>query len=80
MIPWQSLQENVIHSSYIQIIFVGPETDEYKLIFVGLGQPLMNIWDIRFDFDRTHIFISGATSPRNIRGLYSSVMWHHRRI
>jgi hypothetical protein len=30
-------------NEYIQIIFVGPETDENKAIFVGLGQAPMNI-------------------------------------
>jgi hypothetical protein len=35
---------------YIQIILVGPKTDEYKVIFVGLGQAPTNIWVIRFDF------------------------------
>jgi hypothetical protein len=59
-------QQNVIHSSvffkfigtdeYIQIIFVGFKTDEYKVIFVGLGRAPMNIWNIRFDFDLPHIF------------------------
>jgi hypothetical protein len=29
---------------YIQIIFIGPETDEYKLIFISVDQELMNIW------------------------------------
>jgi hypothetical protein len=33
-----------------------------------------------FDFDRPHIFVSGAMSPTNIRGIDSSVMWHHQRI
>jgi hypothetical protein len=28
---------------YIQIIFVDPKTDEYKVIFVSLVQALMNI-------------------------------------
>jgi hypothetical protein len=34
---------------YIQIIFIGPETDEYKLIFVGFDQASMNIWAIQFE-------------------------------
>jgi hypothetical protein len=38
-------------NKYIQIIFVGPKTHEYKIIFVGLSQALMNIWTARFDFD-----------------------------
>jgi hypothetical protein len=60
-------------NEYIQIIFVGPETDEYKLIFVGLGEALTNIQAIRFDFDKNHIFVGDATSPMNIRILYSLV-------
>jgi hypothetical protein len=65
---------------YIQIIFIGPETDEYKIIFVGLDQTPTNIWAIWVDLDQPHIFNGGATSPTNIRGLYSSVAWTHRRI
>jgi hypothetical protein len=45
-----SLRENNIHSlvflysdEYIQIIFVGFRTDEYKVIFVSLGPAPMNI-------------------------------------
>jgi hypothetical protein len=57
----------------IQIIFIGPETNEYKLIFIGLGQTPTNIWVVQFEFYWTHIFISGAMSPMNIRVLYSSV-------
>jgi hypothetical protein len=63
---------------YIQIIFVGFEIDEYKVIFVGLGRAPTNIWAIQFDFDRPHIFIGGATSLTNIIYVYSSVTWLHR--
>jgi hypothetical protein len=34
---------------YIQIIFIGPETDEYKLIFISVDQELMNIWGRKLD-------------------------------
>jgi hypothetical protein len=46
---------------YIQTIFVGFETNEYKVIFIGLGRILMNIWDVRFNFDRPYIFVGSAT-------------------
>jgi hypothetical protein len=52
-----------------------PKTDEYKVMFVGLGGAPMNIWAIRFDFDRLHIFVGGTMSPMNIHDLYSSVTW-----
>jgi hypothetical protein len=65
---------------YIQIIFVRPKIDEYKFIFVGFDWELTNIWAIRFDFNRTHIFIGEATSLTNIRALYSLVTWPHQRI
>jgi hypothetical protein len=48
---------------YIQIIFIGSETDECKVIFIGLGRAPMNIWSIWFDFDYP---------------IYSSVRPHHR--
>jgi hypothetical protein len=54
---------------YIQIIFVGPETDEYKLIFVGFNWAPTNMWPVWFDFYRTHIFVGKATSPTNIGGI-----------
>jgi hypothetical protein len=54
----------------IPIIFVGPKTDEYKLIFVGLGQAPMNIWAVRFDFDRTHIFIGDMAYIRRLTDKY----------
>jgi hypothetical protein len=63
---------------HIQIIFIGFETDEFKVIFISLGREPTNIWVVRFDFDRTHIFIGGTTSPMNIRGIYSSVAWLDR--
>jgi hypothetical protein len=44
-------------------------------MFVGLGQAPMNISVIWFRFDRSHIFVDGATSPMKICGLYSSVTW-----
>jgi hypothetical protein len=50
---------------YIQIIFIGPETNKYKVIFVSLGQPPMNIWAISLTL----------TDP-----IYSSVEPRHRRI
>jgi hypothetical protein len=59
---------------YIQIIFVDPKTDKYKVIFVSLVQALMNICAVQFDFNRPHIVVDGATSLINICGLYSSVM------
>jgi hypothetical protein len=31
---------------YIHIISVGPKTDEYKVIFIGLGWEPMNIWAV----------------------------------
>jgi hypothetical protein len=65
---------------YIQIIFIGPETDEYKVIFIGLDRTPTNIWAVRFDFDRSHIFIGRATSPTNIRGIYSTATRCHRRV
>jgi hypothetical protein len=43
---------------YIQITFIGFETDECNIIFVSLGQEPMNIWVVRFDFDWPHIFVS----------------------
>jgi hypothetical protein len=61
-------------------IFVGPKTDEYKVIFICLGQASTNIWAVQFDFDRPNIFGGGAMSPTNIRGLYSSVTWPNRQI
>jgi hypothetical protein len=33
-----------------------------------------------FDFDPPHIFVGGAMSPMNIRGLYLLVTWLHRRM
>jgi hypothetical protein len=42
---------------YVKIIFTGFETDEYKIMFISLGLARTNIWDIRFDFDRPHIYI-----------------------
>jgi hypothetical protein len=65
---------------YIQIIFVGPKTDKYKLMFVGFDRETMNIWVVRFDFDRTHVFVGEATSPTNIHVLYLLVIWPHRWI
>jgi hypothetical protein len=38
-------------NEYIQIIFIGPKTDEYKVISVGIVQALMNMWAVRFDFN-----------------------------
>jgi hypothetical protein len=64
-----SLPENIIYSS-----------EKYKVIFVNLGQPPMNIWTVQFDFDRPHIFVGGVTSPTNIRGTYSSMMWRRQQI
>jgi hypothetical protein len=63
---------------YIQIIFIGSETNEYKGLFVGLGHETTNMWAVRFDFDRPHIFVGSTTSPTNIRSIYLSVMWCHR--
>jgi hypothetical protein len=34
----------------------------------------------RFDFDPPHMFVGEATSLMNMRGLYLSMMWPHRRI
>jgi hypothetical protein len=30
----------------IQIMFIGPETNEYKVIFIGLVRAPMNIWAV----------------------------------
>jgi hypothetical protein len=85
-----ALQESVIHSvgvfkfvgidEYILIIFIGPKIDEYKLILANFYRAPMNIRAVGFGFDRTTIFVSEATSPMNIRVLYSLVTWPHRRI
>jgi hypothetical protein len=42
---------------YIQIIFVGPEIDEYKLIFVGFNWELPNIWGCRPDGTDPPIYV-----------------------
>jgi hypothetical protein len=42
----------------------GRGTNEYK--------------EARFDFDQSLIFVGEVTSPTNICGLYSSVMWPHQ--
>jgi hypothetical protein len=68
------------HSFIGFFIFIGFETDEYKVIFVSLGWTLTNIWAVRFDFDWPHIFIGRSTSLMNIIHVYSSVMWLHRQI
>jgi hypothetical protein len=57
---------------YVKIIFTGFETDEYKIMFISLGLARTNIWDIRFDFDRPHIYIYSSFRPRHRR---ISVTW-----
>ncbi len=42
---------------YIQIIFIGFETDEYNFIFIGSIRQMTNVWVIRFNLDRPHIFV-----------------------
>jgi hypothetical protein len=42
---------------YIQIIFVCFETDEHNFIFVSWVWEPTNIWVVRFDLDRPHIFV-----------------------
>jgi hypothetical protein len=55
----------------IQIIFVDFETNECNIIFIDLGQKSMNIWAVRFDFDRPiySLVTWGAGLP--LRRLYS---------
>jgi hypothetical protein len=82
-----ALQENAIYSSdffkfistdeYIQITFIGLGTDECNVIFVGLGQEPTNIWAIRFDFDRLHIFVGDIAY---IRWLTDKYMGHRAAI
>jgi hypothetical protein len=55
---------------YIQIIFISFGTGEYNVIFISLGQELMNIWDAWFDFDRPHIFISDMTYIHRLTNKY----------
>jgi predicted secreted protein len=49
---------------YIQIIFVGPKTDEYKLILIGDTTSPTNICGL---------FIGDIASPTNIRGTWLMV-------
>jgi hypothetical protein len=60
---------------YIEIIFIGFRTDEYKVIFIGLGWAPMNIWVVWFNFNPPHIFVGLVMSSMNIHGLYSSLTW-----
>jgi hypothetical protein len=48
-------------NQYIQIIFIGLEINKYKVIFVGLGQSPMNIWDISLTLTD---FIYSSVEPR----------------
>jgi hypothetical protein len=67
-----------MHSFMGGFKFIGFKIDKYKVIFVGLGQESMNIWGVRFDFDRPHIFVGYMAyihwltdeykEPTNIRG------------
>jgi hypothetical protein len=51
------------HHPFVGVFkFVGLETNEYKLVFIGFDQALMNIWSVWFDFDQTHIFVGDATN------------------
>jgi hypothetical protein len=57
---WNSFVDGFIFvgtNKYIQIIFIGFETDEYNFIFVGWVREPTNIWVIRFDLNRPHIFL-----------------------
>jgi hypothetical protein len=49
--------------------FVGSETDEFKVIFAGLGWEPTNIWTVWFEFDWPHIFVGGSMSLTNIHAL-----------
>jgi hypothetical protein len=48
-------------NQYIQIIFIGLEINKYKVIFVGLDQSPMNIWDISLTLTD---FIYSSVEPR----------------
>jgi hypothetical protein len=57
---WNSFVDGFIFvgtNKYIQIIFIGFETDEYNFIFVGWVWEPTNIWVILFDLNQPHIFI-----------------------
>jgi hypothetical protein len=51
---------------YIQIIFIGFETDEYNFIFIGSIRQMTNVWVIRFNLDRPHIFVGDMAYIRRL--------------
>jgi hypothetical protein len=55
---------------YKKIIFISFGTDECNVIFIGLGQEPMNIWAVRFDFDRLHIFVGDMTYIHRLTNEY----------
>jgi hypothetical protein len=57
-------------NEYIQITFISFGTDEYKVIFIGLGLTLMNIWVIHFDFGRPNIFVGDMAYIHRLYGAH----------